>query len=183
MNGLPRSYWISNGSDKKLSASGKAFVEKMNNIGIMIDLAELDESIYSEILQITKKPVFVSHACCKAIADHPLNLSDKAIKEIAANNGVIAVSFSNELLSSRKPSRPNYKNVVEHIDHIVKLTESVDYVGLGFGSQAPQSRPDGLKTNSELFNITNELKERGYSDRDIKKILGDNFLRVFRSQI
>lgn len=182
LKGLPETSWLSEGSGKKLSDLGKKFVQKMNNAGIMIDMAELDENIYDEVLQLSEKPVIVSHACCKAISDHPMNLSDNTIKKITENNGVIGISFSNELLSSRKPSRPDYTTVVDHIDHIVKITESANHVGLGFGNQTVQYRAKGLKNNSEIFNITKELKKRGYSDRDIRRILGDNFLRVFRSQ-
>jgi len=182
MKELPQVFWLKDGSGKKLSASGRVFVQKMNNLGIMIDLAGLDENIYLEILKLTKKPIIVSHACSKKISRHESNLSDKLIQEIANNRGVIGISFSNELLSSRRPSRPSYMTVVEHIDYIVKITKSADFVGLGFGNPSPQSRPAGLKNNSDIYNITQELKKREYSDRDIKKILGDNFIRVFRNQ-
>ena len=72
------------------------------------------------------------------------------------------------------------KTVVDHIEHVIKVTGSTDYVGLGSDFDGIGSTPEGLKNAGDLPNITRELFRRGYSENDIKKILGGNFLRVFR---
>jgi membrane dipeptidase len=74
----------------------------------------------------------------------------------------------------------NVKTVVDHIEHVIKVTGSVNHVGLGSDFDGISSTPKGLSHAGELVHITKELVKRGYQDKDIKKILGGNFLRVFR---
>ena len=73
--------------------------------------------------------------------------------------------------------RPSYKEVVDHIDHVVKLV-GPDYVGIGTDFDGIEVTPEGLEGVDKLPLITEELKVRGYSDDNIKKILGENFLRL-----
>lgn len=75
------------------------------------------------------------------------------------------------------------KTLVDHIDHVVEITGNADHVGLGSDFDGIGSTPIGLENVSKLANITTELVNRGYSDADIKKILGGNFLRVFRQVV
>ncbi len=72
------------------------------------------------------------------------------------------------------------KTVVDHIDHVVKVTGKTDFVGLGSDFDGIDITPVGLENVGNMVNITEELVKRGYEDADIKKILGGNFLRVFR---
>lgn len=158
------------------------------------------------------------------LCQHDRNLTDKQIKAIAENGGVIGINFYEGYLSQAwldaadsvdnyyaddiaeaKKIHPNshrkrkeiiphvYKawdevltavpvdvgTVVDHIDYIVKLV-GPDYVGLGSDYDGVRRIPEGLTDCSMLPNITQELLNRGYSDEDIKKILGDNFMRVFK---
>ncbi len=76
--------------------------------------------------------------------------------------------------------RVDVKTVVDHIDHVVKITGKTDFVGLGSDFDGIDSTPVGLENVGNMANLTAELVKRGYKDADIKKILGDNFLRVFR---
>ncbi len=73
------------------------------------------------------------------------------------------------------------KTLVNHIDHVVKVTGSVDHVGLGSDFDGISGTPAGLEDVGKLMNITKELAVRGYKEDDIRKILGGNFLRVFNA--
>ncbi len=84
-----------------------------------------------------------------------------------------------EVVKSKMPP-VDVKTVVDHIDHVVEVTGNADFVGLGSDFDGISSTPIGLENVSKLPAITDELLARGYSDADVKKILGGNFLRVFR---
>lgn len=89
--------------------------------------------------------------------------------------------FRRKAAALRKSLPPvDVKTVVDHIDHVVKVTKSTSYVGLGSDFDGTSSLPLGLENTGKLPAITEELVRRGYKDSDIKKILGGNFLRVFR---
>ena len=73
---------------------------------------------------------------------------------------------------------PSYKLLVDHIEHVIDLV-GIDYVGLGSDYDGIEMPPVGLEDVSKFEVITRELRHRGYSDEDIKKVLGENFLRAF----
>ncbi|MBS7629689.1 membrane dipeptidase, partial [Candidatus Bathyarchaeota archaeon] len=92
------------------------------------------------------------------------------------HEGVIGVNFAPNFISVEKA---DVKRLVDHIEHIVKVA-GVDYVGLGSDFDGISSTPAGLEDVSKIPNITRELVDRGYCEEDIRKILGENHLRVFR---
>jgi membrane dipeptidase len=98
------------------------------------------------------------------------------IKAIAAAGGVIGMNFSPSFICEGKAT---VERLVDHIDHIVELV-GPDHVGLGSDFDGIGTTPEGLEDVSKMPNITGELIRRGYSEKDVKKILGDNFLRVFK---
>jgi membrane dipeptidase len=71
------------------------------------------------------------------------------------------------------------KSVVDHIEHVIKVTGSADYVGLGSDYDGISATPKGLEHAGKLIAITDELKARGHSEQEIRKVLGGNFMRVF----
>jgi membrane dipeptidase len=89
-------------------------------------------------------------------------------------------SLMNNIEKAIENLRPSVKTVVDHIDHMVKLV-GPDYVGIGSDFDGMAMPPLGLEDCSKLPNITEELVGRGYNETDIKKILGGNFMRVFKS--
>ncbi len=154
-----------------LTTFGVQLVEEMNKLGIVVDLAHISEKGFWDALEVSRKPVIVSHGNCKALCDHRRNITDEQIRGLASKRGVIGVTFVPEFVDEKKPS---ISRLLDHIDHIVD-TAGVDHVGIG-------SDFDGggtlLKDVTELPKITEKLLERGYSEGEVKKILGENYLRV-----
>jgi len=154
-----------------LTNFGVQLIEEMNNLGILVDLAHISEKGFWDALEVSRKPVIVSHGNCKALCDHRRNLTDEQIRGLASKRGVIGVTFVPAFVDEKKPS---ISRLIDHIDHIVDIA-GVDYVGIG-------SDFDGggtlLKDVTELPKITENLLERGYAEKEVKKILGGNFLRV-----
>ena len=154
-----------------LTTFGVQLVEEMNNLGILVDLAHISEKGFWDALEISRKPPIVSHGNCRALCDHRRNLTDEQIRGLASKSGVIGVTFVPEFVDEKKPS---IERLLDHIDHIVDVA-GINHVGIG-------SDFDGggtlLKDVTEFPKITENLLERGYAENEVKKILGENFLRV-----
>jgi len=154
-----------------LTNFGVQLVEEMNRLGIVVDLAHISEKGFWDALEVSKKPLIVSHGNCKALCNHRRNLTDDQIRGLASKGGVIGVTFVPAFVDEKKPS---LSRLIDHVDHIVDVA-GIDHVGIG-------SDFDGggtlLKDVMELPKITERLLERGYGEGEVKKILGENFLRV-----
>jgi len=154
---------------------------------MIIDVSHIHDESFWDVIKITDSPVVASHSCCRALSDHHRNMSNKMLKALAKNGGVIGINYFPGFLNAennkkqKKDRAPvNVQTVVDHIEHVIKITGSKNHVGLGSDFDGIFSTPEGLENTGKLANITAELFKRGYKDIDIKKILGGNFLRVFK---
>ena len=167
-----------------LTEFGEKVVQEMNQLGMIIDVSHSHDETFWDVIRLTDAPIVASHSCARALSDHHRNMSDEMLKALAKNGGVIGINFYPEFLDVGTDENPtplvDVKTVVDHIDHVVKVTGKTDFVGLGSDFDGIGSPPEGLENVGLMANITKELVKRGYEDVDIKKILGGNFLRVFR---
>ncbi len=154
-----------------LTTLGKSLVEEAQRNGIIIDVAHVAPKAIDDIIAISKKPLVVSHTGVKAVCDSPRNISDKHIRDVARTAGLIAIAIFEEATCGR-----DIKQMVDAIDHVVKLV-GVDYVALGLDLDGAVISPIDV-TGMPL--ITQELLKRGYSERDVAKISGKNFIRVLK---
>jgi len=156
-----------------LTELGVQVVEECNRLGIIVDISHIGDAGFYNVLDVTKAPIIASHHGLRALHDIPRFMTDDQIKTLAENGGVIGVMYG------LGPSpEVTLGDIVDRIDHVVKLA-GVEYVGLGSDWDGG-CRPTDLEDSSKLPNMTRELVARGYSDEEIKKILGGNFLRVFK---
>ncbi len=163
-----------------LTNLGLQVLEEMQKIGIIVDVSHISEAGFWDIIENCRKPIIASHSDCRALCEHPRNLTDEQIKAIAEKNGVIGINFYPKFLV--KKGEATIDDVIKHMEHIIKIA-GIDYVGLGSDFDGISSTPKGLEDVSKLPNLTAKLLERGYSKNDIKKILGENFLRVIRQVV
>lgn len=163
-------------AESRLTEAGVEALREMERLGIVCDVSHLSDSCFWDVAELKKGPFIASHSNCRAICNHPRNLTDEMIKAIASSGGVVGVNFSPSFICEGKAT---VERLVDHIDHIVELV-GPDHVGLGSDFDGIGTTPEGLEDVSKMPNITKELIKRGYSDRDVKKILGENFLRVFK---
>ena len=168
---------IGNNEHNGLSEFGKEVVVEMNRLGVIIDLSHTSEKTSFDVLMLSSKPVIFSHSSVKLLHNHPRNVSDKLMKALAENGGVIQVCLYSGFL--KKGGNANLKDAVDHIDYIVK-TIGIDYVGIGSDFDGGGG-VKGLQAANEYPQLTMELIRRGYSDEDIAKIWGGNLLRVMNA--
>jgi membrane dipeptidase len=223
--------WASSAADERagkdlghpygLNALGEKIVQRMNELGMIVDISHVGEKTFYDALRITTKPVIASHSCTHALCPVPRNLTDDQIRLIGKNGGVIHLNFysgfvdssfreknnafirkhqaEKEELLKQNPSdfyanlklhekykaeidnvRPSLTLLIDHLDHIVKLI-GTEHVGIGSDFDGINSSPRELNDVTDMPLITEELLKRGYSKKDIRKILGGNFIRVFKA--
>jgi membrane dipeptidase len=206
---------------KGLTDFGKQVVQRMNQLGMLIDVSHAGEQTFWDVIKLTTRPIIASHSSVYSLVPHRRNLKDDQIKAIAKNGGVIQVNFNPGFIDSsfdkkeavflknhaagndslmksgmqdyyamdylyRKYAaeansiRPPLSMVIDHINYIVQLV-GVDYVGLGSDFDGINSTPQQLDDVTSYPLITKSLVEKGYSKKDITKILGGNFLRVLKA--
>jgi membrane dipeptidase len=206
---------------KGLTDLGKKIVERMNDLGMLIDVSHNGEQTFWDVIKYTRKPIIASHSSVWAFCHHRRNLKDDQIKAIAQNGGVIHLHFYAGFLDSTyekkalnfqeqhkaeidaliaNGTQPNYARIItmekykdevesmrpplslllDHLDYIVKLV-GIEHVGLGSDFDGIEAGPKELNGVQDFPLITKALRERGYGKKEIRKILGENFLRVFRA--
>jgi membrane dipeptidase len=204
-----------------LTDFGKEIVREMNRQGIMVDISHVSDKTFYDALEVSKAPLIASHSSCRALCNHPRDMSDEMIKALAAKGGVIQINYEKSFIdqaykdASEKVSggvvaqfdqfkkecgddqecfgrkmaeqekkataegklpHVSWERIIEHIDHVVKLA-GADHVGLGSDFDGADM-PDGMEDCSKLPKITEALMRKGYTDEDLRKILGGNTLRV-----
>ncbi len=206
---------------KGLTAFGIKVVQRMNQLGMMVDVSHVGDQTFWDVIKYSTKPIIASHSSVYSLVPHRRNLKNDQIKAIAKNGGVIQINFNpgfidstfdkkeaaffvthkDELDTLQKSGipefyamdsiyhkyaveastmRPPLSMVIDHIDYIVKLV-GIDYVGLGSDFDGTNLTPQQLDDVTDYPLITKALVEKGYSEKDIDKILGGNFLRVLKS--
>lgn len=183
-----------------LTEAGKKAVKKMNELGMIVDVAHTNQKTFWDIYEVCEKPFIASHSNARALCDVPRNLTDEQIKAIAEKRGIIGINayagfvkncdFSNPVLVKNidVSKNPVLSDFADHIDYIVNLV-GVDYVGFGFdfceylADEYIEAVPKGLEEASKAQNIIEELRRRGYSETDIEKIAYKNFMRVIEENL
>ena len=173
-------------SESKLPELGVQALEEMGNLGMVFDVSHLCDSNFWDVADVMDGPFIASHSNCRALSDHPRNLTDDMLKALAEKGGVTGMNYAPSFVVPRDKITEGYKPTVEdlvnHIDHIVDVV-GINHVGLGSDFDGIGQPPADLEDVSKVPNITGVLVKRGYSDEDIKKILGGNHLRVFKQVI
>ncbi|MFO8235886.1 MAG: dipeptidase [Bacteroidales bacterium] len=203
-----------------LSEFGVDVVEKMNELGMIIDVSHISDEAFNDVIEVSEAPVIASHSCVRTLCDNNRNLSDEMLMKLKENGGVIQICFLTNYIKEmeedpqrdsafsalrkkygsfdeldeeeREKARQEWREInkkypqklasiedmVDHIDHVVE-TIGIDYVGIGTDFDGG-ARLEDCSDVSQMPNVTKELVERGYSEEEIKKIWGENFLRVFK---
>jgi membrane dipeptidase len=157
-----------------LSEFGRKVVKEMNRLGIMVDLSHASAASFYDAMATSSLPIVCSHASCKAICNHPRNLDDEQMKALSHNGGVMQITLYHGFL--RTDGKATILDAVEHLNHAVDVM-GIDHVGIGTDFDGDGGVP-GFANASETINFTRQLLKSRYSEDDIAKLWGGNFLRV-----
>ena len=159
-----------------LSAFGRTVIGEMNRVGMMVDLSHAAESSFYQAIEASSTPIVCSHSSARALCDHPRNLTDDQLRALAASGGVAQVCLYDGFL--RKEGGATIDDAVRHIVHMVRVA-GIDHVGIGTDFDG-DGGIIGCADASELINLTRRLRAQGFTEQDIEKLWGGNFLRVMR---
>ncbi|HMV47091.1 MAG TPA: dipeptidase [Blastocatellia bacterium] len=172
-----------------LSDFGKEVIREMNRLGMMVDISHVGDETFQDVIETTESPVIASHSSCRALTNVPRNMTDDMLRALAKNGGVIMINFYNGFINTEyaKPGDPMPTKTAEkatldmlmaHFEHAIKIA-GIDHVGIGSDFDGVDGMlPPGMEDVSKLPTITYELLKRGHSEADVKKVLGENLLRV-----
>ncbi|MDR2736655.1 MAG: dipeptidase [Gracilibacteraceae bacterium] len=158
-----------------LSRFGVRVVERMNALGMLVDVSHLHEKGFWQVLEVSKGPVAATHSCAQALCDHPRNLTDEQLRALAAAGGVVGVNFYPEFLVQDGEAR--LVDVVRHIEHIAEVA-GVGCVGLGSDFDGVDALPQGLEGADCLPALLVALGEAGFNNKEVADIAWGNFWRV-----
>lgn len=179
-----------------LTAFGAELLAELERLGVVIDVSHAGDRLLDDVLATTTKPFMASHSNARALCDHPRNLTDRHLSEIARRGGVIGVVFYPPLVTSEEPQTIHH--VVRQVRYIADLV-GVEHVGIGpdfldtidpsvwegatFHAIADQLRrpfPSGLESVAQLPALASELARSGFSDAEVELVMGGSFARLFR---
>lgn len=157
-----------------VSKFGAAVIREMNRNGIMVDLSHGAEKSFYDALEISSQPIVCSHSNSKVLCNVPRNLTDDQLRALAKKGGVAHITLYHGFL--RKEGTASVLDAIAHLEHAISIM-GIDYVGIGTDFDG-DGTVCGMADASEMINFTRHLLARKYSERDIEKIWGGNWLRV-----
>lgn len=189
--------------DGGVSDFGVEIIAAMNRTGMLIDVSHCGERTTLDAIELSTQPIAITHSNCRALNDHPRLKTDEAIRKLAAKGGVMGVTGLRNFVRDREPT--TIEHLVDHIDHIVKLV-GIEHAGIGSDADLKgydamekgqrdalrgaykasyafrdKMDTDGFGHPRKVFDLTEALIRRGYSDSGIEAILGGNFRRLLAS--
>ncbi len=195
---------IGSGSTERVDGGvtdfGAEIIKRMNEIGMLVDVSHCGDRTTLDAIELSPKPIAITHSNCRALNNHPRLKTDEAIRKLAAKGGVMGITGVRNFVLNHEPT--TIEHIVDHIDHVVKLT-SIEHVGIGTDSdldgyddlpkEMQKQLREGYKSSygfrekidiegfdhpRKIFDLTEALIRRKYSDSNIEAILGGNFKRL-----
>ena len=187
--------------DEGISDFGVAIIDRMNTVGMAIDVSHCGDRTTLDAFELSKKPVLITHSNCRVLANgHPRDKSDEAIRAVKKSGGVMGITGVRMFVSDKEPT--TIENALDHFDHVAKLI-GPEHLGVGSdidlygydamppalnkqlragykGSYGFREKIDieGLDHPKRMFDLTEGLIRRKFSDANIEGVLGGNFRRV-----
>ncbi len=160
-----------------LSEFGYKAIERMNKLGMIIDVSHASTSTLMDVLEHSKAPIIASHSCAWELKNHKRNLTDDELRAIAAKGGVIQCATGRWCLSVLPKKEVTVKHLVDHLDHM-KSVVGIDHIGLGTDFDGGGGMV-GFEDCTKMREVTKEMLRRGYTPTELGKFWGGNLLRVW----
>ena len=195
---------IGSGSTERVDGGvtdyGIKIIEAMNDAGMLIDVSHSGDRTTLDAIELSPRPIAITHSNCRALNNHPRLKTDEAIKKLAAKGGVMGITGVRNFVKDKEPT--TIEDIVDHIDHVVKLV-GIEHVGIGSDSDLmgydhmPKDQyeklkaaykasysfrsridTDGFDHPQKVYDLTEALLRRGYGEANIQAVLGGNFRRL-----
>lgn len=161
-----------------ISPFGAEVISEMNKQHVLIDLSHASEKSFYDAISLSKQPVVCSHSNCRALCDVPRNITDEQMRALAHNGGVMQITLYAGFLH-KDSDRASVIDAINHLEHAISVM-GIDHVGIGTDFDGDGGVP-GFASSADVIAFTTQLLRRRYSDGDIAKIWGGNWIRTLES--
>ena len=170
-----------------LTDRGRALLEEMNGMGFVLDVSHFNEQSFWEGIEIFQGPLWASHSNCQALTPGDRQLSDAMLKAVIERDGVIGsvldawMVVPDWIRGETMPEVCSMEDFVNHIDHVCQVAGNANHAAIGTdldGGYGTEQTPHDLDTIYDLQRVPGMLRNRGYADVDIEKIMHGNWLRM-----
>ncbi len=167
-------------NDEGLTKLGEEYIRKLEEKNIIIDVSHSSEKTFWDITKCTNRTIVATHSCVNSICNHPRNLKDEQIIEIANREGIIGICFASHFLN--ESGKSNVVDIINHIKYIKDLV-GIDYIGLGsdFDGVDFDDMPSDIRGIKDINKLEEKMKMEGFTEEEINKVMGENWLRVLRN--
>ena len=169
-----------------LTAFGRDVVREMNRLGMLVDVSHVSDATLRDVLETSAQPVVASHSCARALCDHPRNVTDQQLRDIAAGGGVGCLNFYSRFLhpawgeaadTGAPPPAVSVAHLADHLAHMAGVAGAA-HVGIGSDFNGLGGLPDGMHDVTRLPWLAEALVQRGFSEVELRAVLGGNVVRV-----
>ncbi len=188
--------WADSSGDESrhggLTDFGRDVVREMNRLGMLVDISHVSDETFWDVLEVAAQPLIASHSSARALVDVPRNMSDDMLRAVGRNRGVVMVNFGGTFIDPGKagvgnllwdalvnfgPSPVPLARLLDQLEHVARVA-GLDHVGLGSDFDGTLFMPEGVGDVAGYPAITAGLLARGWPAADVRKLLGENTLRV-----
>ncbi|RBP42259.1 dipeptidase [Garciella nitratireducens] len=166
---------------KGLKPFGFEVIERMNELGMIIDVSHLSDGGFYDCIKHSKKPIVASHSCARSLVNVPRNMTDEMLKLLAEKGGMVGINFCPRFLGKEKDKVSRITYMLEHIQHIKKIA-GMDAIGLGTDFDGIEGELE-IKNIAQIHHLMQALEQAGFHPDEIEKICYKNVERILRECI
>ncbi|SHI50983.1 dipeptidase [Lutispora thermophila] len=171
---------------------GKKAIEKIEELGIILDVSHLNEKSFWDVVEIASGPIIASHSNAKKLANVKRNLDDNQLLAIAKSGGIVGVNACSSFVNDDK-DKQEIDDFIDQIDYMKSII-GIEHIGFGFdfcdflpvsyvGPPDPRTNSitvKGLSSEADIPNLINRMKERGYTKKEIELISYKNYVNLLK---
>ncbi len=164
-----------------LTDTGIAFVREMERLGMIIDVAHLNDAGIWDVFRHTRAPLVASHSNARALASNPRNLTDEMIKSLSQRGGVMGINYYSRFLRDFGPEEARISRISDMVAHMkhIKNVGGIQCIGLGSDFDGISGELE-MGTAAQLPRLADEMERQGFTIGEIEAVFGENVLRVYR---
>ena len=162
------------GNEHGLTSAGRGLIKRMNQQHMGVDVSHLNAAGVRDALDVSQAPILASHSCCRALCEHPRNLTDMQLKAIFDMGGYVGVNFFPLFLHASQQA--DLDTVIDHVDHMAQLG-GAEHIGMGSDFDGIETHPVGLEHAGCVYALFDRMRTRGFSAKDVENFAGENFRR------
>lgn len=174
-----------NSKDRKIMEQGlKSFgfetVERMNDLGMLVDVSHMSDGGFWDVIHTSKKPVVASHSCARSLCNHPRNLTDEMLRALGEKGGLAALNFYPAFI--REDQKASKEDLAAHIKHMINVA-GMDAVAIGTDFDGFEGGELEIDKTGKMSLLYHTLKKEGFTEEQLEKIWFGNVMRVIKEVV